>query len=385
MELKIHMQHGIANDICLVIPKEELKDCMLSMPGWKELNDSSGYLRHCSQDMPTGFEEKADVRRSYDPRRKQWVPTDHGIKRYKIPPLVHLGKKIKFDASDQDEVAVPGLDLLDEYGRPTNRLILIGNRNLGNNLGFIAWHKTKDPKCFHLQNEQITERVYSCLTCKKPSKGLNSSVDLSIDRIKFQQNEGNCKPVQSSGSQDIADEVMWCTYGQQVLRKGQLVDVEELIDQFYDIRHVFFFPTPWHQKELSSMYKDYPRSFRDNALHELRSGRPRSRYLHNAVGIGSGNIVLLQRHGTIEEIGQWLQEAGAEDGLILDNGGSVFTWAWWPLRDIIKVGENKLRITGNVIFNAPDWRPQSISLIAFALKGQPRYEEPGGAVAMAMV
>ena len=33
--------------------------------------------------------------------------------------------------------------------------------------------------------------------------------------------------------------------------------------------------------------------------------------------------MVLQREGTIEEIGAALREAGADDGLILDNGGSV--------------------------------------------------------------
>ena len=56
---------------------------------------------------------------------------------------------------------------------------------------------------------------------------------------------------------------------------------------------------------------------------------PRARYVHNAVGVNADEVIVVQREGTIEEIGAALVDAGADDGVILDNGGSVVCWVWW--------------------------------------------------------
>lgn len=365
MELKIRLQHGIAYDLCLTIPKEELEDCLLSFPYWEKLVGSYGYIRHPMGEIP----EEVGLPASHDPE-EGWKPGAKGLRKYKLPPEEHL--------------RLAGL--LDEHGSPKKRLILIGNRNLGNNPGFVAWHRDKQPSFFHLKGDSVREDPYSCLVWYE--EGV-----LSIEPILFKREGDAFLPHRASDGEPLKDKIVWCTFGQQVLRGGKLVPIKEIIDQFYDIRHVLWFPThvtetgtcPEAERDLAPIYKDYPNGFKDKALAELRAGRPRSRYLHNAVGIGERKIIILQRHGTVEEIGHWLREAGAEGGLILDNGGSVFTWAWWAVRDEIKVGDKKLLRTGNVIFSAPDWRPPTISLIAFVLQGPPRHVEPPRAIAMAMV
>jgi len=227
-------------------------------------------------------------------------------------------------------------------------------------------------------SEPVSTRRYSCLVWYRDRR-------LAIETVRFKL--GNRRPVIASTWETLSPRIHWCTYGQQVLRDGKLVDIEEIIDQFYDIRHALYFPTSSEEgkRELQKFYKGYPGTFRDRALDEWRNGRPRSRYIHNAVGIGPDKIVILQRHGTIEEIGQWLREEGAEDGLLLDNGGSVFAWTWWPITKSIKKDGEDISVAGNVIFNAPDWRPPTVSLIAFVLKGPPRLEEPRGSVSFAVV
>ena len=100
---------------------------------------------------------------------------------------------------------------------------------------------------------------------------------------------------------------------------------------------------------------------------------PRNRFLQNALGLCKENLYIFQREGTIEEIGHWLKEAGAKDGIILDNGGSVFCWAWW--------GYPK----GGYIFTAPDFRPPSSAVIALVLKGPARTDLPGGSVSFSVV
>jgi len=119
---------------------------------------------------------------------------------------------------------------------------------------------------------------------------------------------------------------------------------------------------------------DHPDHFRDEALRTLREkGVPRKRFLQNAIGLSDEGIFILQREGTIEEVAHWLKEAGARDGIILDNGGSVFCWAWW------------LYPKGGFLFTAPDFRPPSSAVIAFVLRGPATVDRPGGSVSFCVV
>jgi hypothetical protein len=62
-----------------------------------------------------------------------------------------------------------------------------------------------------------------------------------------------------------------------------------------------------------------------------------------------------------------LKTAGARDGLILDNGGSIICWAWW-------VNE----YAGGVISPTIGYRAPGTSAIAFVLKGPLRPRLPAG-------
>ena len=361
MELKIRMQHGLAYDLCLVIPREELEECLLSFPYWDKLIHSYGYVRHPMGEIPKNLSPPA----SHDPETGEWMERGKALSKYKLPLEEHLGRN--------------DLNLLDNQGQLTRRAILIGNRNLGNNSWFVAWHRAKQPRCFHLKGEPIEERIYSCLVWRREG-------GLTIEAIKFQPERGDYRPCRALDGQDLSAEIIWCTYGQQILREGGLVDLEEILEQFYDIRHALYFPTTVdeQERELRRVYEGYPNSFQENVLREWRMGRPRSRYFHNVVGLAPDKVIILQRHGTIEEFAHWLLELGAEDGLILDNGGSVFCWGWWPIREVVKADKETIRRTGHLLFSAPDWRPDSSSLLAFVLKGPVPYEEPRGSVAFAV-
>ena len=96
---------------------------------------------------------------------------------------------------------------------------------------------------------------------------------------------------------------------------------------------------------------------------------PRARYFHSALGLSAREVVVLQREGTIEEIGAALRDAGADDGLILDNGGSVACWVWWANN-----------YAGGVVSPTVDYRPPGTSAIAFVLKGPLNVDLPGGSV-----
>jgi hypothetical protein len=84
-------------------------------------------------------------------------------------------------------------------------------------------------------------------------------------------------------------------------------------------------------------------------------------------------LVVVQREGTVEELGAALEQAGAADGIILDNGGSVACWVWWANA-----------YAGGLVSPTVDHRPPGTSAIAFVLKGPSNVTLPGGSVAFSV-
>jgi hypothetical protein len=122
------------------------------------------------------------------------------------------------------------------------------------------------------------------------------------------------------------------------------------------------------------LYGDYPRAFPENVRRAWRDlGTPRARYFHNAIGMSSDALVVVQREGTVEELGAALEQAGAADGIILDNGGSVPCWVWWAMA-----------YAGGLVSPTVDYRPHGTSAIAFVLKGPSNVTLPGGSVAFSV-
>jgi hypothetical protein len=148
--------------------------------------------------------------------------------------------------------------------------------------------------------------------------------------------------------------------------------IDDLIDQFYDVRHALAFDHHREEGETirRALYDGYPGAFSRNVRAAWQErGVPRARYFHNAIGIGPQGVVVVQQEGTIEETGAALQRAGAADGIILDNGGSVVCWVWWANQ-----------YSGGVVSPTVDYRPDGTSAIVFVLKGPVRTDLPGGSV-----
>jgi len=175
---------------------------------------------------------------------------------------------------------------------------------------------------------------------------------------------------------DVGDAIEWATFGQQVLRDGAVAGMDTLVDRFYDVRHLFAFDprTADGDRIRTRIYEGYPDRFRENVRAAWRGGVPRARYYHNAIGLNADALFIVQREGTVEEIGAALKDVGATDGLILDNGGSVACWAWW-VNDY----------AGGLISPTIDYRPPGTSAIALVLKGPVRTELPGGSVSFTTV
>jgi hypothetical protein len=316
---------GLANELLCRIPVAEIDDALLHIANRDQFMTLPGRLRHDHSD-------KALLGRL--------SPLKTGVQH-------HL-----------HDLTLNGKVLLSDDGAPLRRLIAIGARNLGNNHGVVAWQREQSPRFFSISGDPLNYPEYWCVV-----KGIEKR--LSMRGVRFEN------ALIYAAGRNITDEVDWCVSGSPILRAGRVVPVEDVIEQFYDIRHILAFveesPEGKHIKE--EIYKDYPVGFRENALRALHElGVPRQRFLHNCLGLAEKELIILQKEGTIEEVAAGLKAEGASDGLILDNGGSVFCWAWWPYPN------------GGFIYSAPDFRPGSSAIIAFVLRGPARTVLPGGSV-----
>lgn len=340
MEVRICKEAGLRNDIQLVIGQNEIDDTLFHIANRKKFMDLPGLTRHEQVQEP-------ELRRS--------------VGLCKIEVEKHLQGLFE-----------KGYQIMDSSGRSRRRIIVIGSRNTGNNHGFIAWQKDEMPHFFHIRNDPLNHQDYTCLVKKK--NGFLSIRTLRFDNERVFDN-----------SAELTPNLDWCVFGNQILKDGHLIDVEDHIDRYYDIRHILAIDrsTPAGMEIEKQIYQGYPIQFKENALKMLRDkGIPRNRYLHNCIGISNENVIILQREGTVEEMAYRLKKAGAVDGLILDNGGSVFCWAWWvnPQGPFPEKGFSK----GGYLFSAPDFRPPSSAVIAFVLKGSAGTNLPGGSVSYSL-
>lgn len=136
MKVCINKIHGLTNNLLVEIPVQEIEDALMEVRFWNELNRGEGMIRWRGQ---------AEFKR-----------TEEALRKFKVP----LEDQLK------------DLGILDDQGRPRHRVIAIGNRNLGNNHGIVAWHGQKHPPLFHLKDEPIHQCSYSCLV-KHKEKGLS--------------------------------------------------------------------------------------------------------------------------------------------------------------------------------------------------------------------
>jgi len=329
MRLEISLREGLRNDLVLRLERAEIAGARLSLVNRDRLLALPGIPRH----RPATAEEAAEFDRA------------------KLPIDEHLRR-----------LGVVGAD-----GRAVARAVAISNRNLGANHGHVAFQRELTPRVFALREDPRDQPSRSCLVSWR-SGALsieNLRVDAAADRLH-----------DARSGRELTGEIDWATSGPQVLRDGAVASLGELVDRFYDARHLFAFDVRRPEGEVirQRIYDDYPHGFRANLLTLRAEGVPRARYYHNAVGVSDDALVIVQREGTVEEIGAALKDAGATDGLILDNGGSVACWAWWANQ-----------YAGGMISTTVDYRPPGTSAIAFLLKGPLHTNPPGGSVSFSVL
>jgi hypothetical protein len=325
MRLEIARVEGLRNDLVLQLDRSEIESALLSIANRDRLMALPGIPRH----------------------REATDEEARGIDDAKVLLEEHLRR----------------LGFLGNDGKAARRAIAVSNRNLGTNHGHLAWQRQETPRIFAIREDPRPRRHLSCLT---------SWVDgrVSIEDLRFDYDAD--RVYEAHAGRDLVDEIDWATSGQRVLHDGRVSRIDEIADHFYDVRHVLAFDRRREAGERTKreIYRGYPQAFRDNVLRAWRDlGIPRARYVHNAIGISADALFIVQREGTVEEIGDALKSAGATDGLILDNGGSVACWVWWANL-----------YAGGIVSPTVDYRPPGTSAIAFVLKGPLNVELPGGSV-----
>ena len=320
---------GLRNDLLLQLDRSEIESALLSIANRDRLMALPGIPRH---------REATDVEA-------------RGIDGAKVPLEAHLQR----------------LGILGNDGKAARRAIAVSNRNLGTNHGHLAWQRHETPRIFAIREDPRPRRPISCLT---------SWVDgrVSIDELRFDYDAD--RVYEAHTGRDVVDEVDWATSGQRVARRTRLSDRRDRGSLLRHparagIRSAARRGRSDEAGDLSRLPGDVPRQ-RPSRL--ARSRCPRARYVHNAVGVSADGLFIVQREGTVEEIGDALKSAGATAGLIVDNGGSVACWVWWANL-----------YAGGIISPTVDYRPPGTSAIAFVLKGPMNVELPGGSVSYSVV
>jgi hypothetical protein len=325
MKLEVTRVEGVRNDLLLRIERSEMARALLSVANRERLLALPGMPRHR---RPTGEEARA-------------------MDAAKVPIETHLR----------------ALGMTAEDGRARMRAVVISNRNLGTNHGHLAWQRGETPPIVRVLEDPADYTSRSCLVAWRDGT-------LEIRDLRFDTDAGRLHD--ATDGRDVGDEIEWATFGQQVLRGGEIVRIETIIGEFYDARHVLAFDPHRAAGERirQEIYHGYPARFADNVRRAWQEqGVPRARYAHNAVGLSPDAVWIVQREGTVEEIGAALREAGATDGVILDNGGSVVCWVWWANL-----------YAGGIVSPTVDYRPPGTSAIAFVLKGPLTVNLPGGSI-----
>jgi len=243
--------------------------------------------------------------------------------------------------------------------------VIISNGNLGNNCWHAAWQYDEKKKLYCLKKEPFWERSYSCFIVPR-----DKTKKPFIGKVRFNEAED----LLDETRKNISEEVNWCNYGQQIVRtregKTDAVPIEEIIEEFCDVRHVFelkdWVKDKSNQEEkakveknleiIGELYEGYYTQFKEKMLQKLKEEFPRAKYYHSTLGLDDKGIVLYHYYDKIEEIAKRLVDKGVKDSIILDQGGSVGTYASWAYPN------------GGYLSTSSYFRPNRISVIGFVLK-----------------
>lgn len=321
----------LRQEIILEIPRLMIKEAFLSVPKWKALNGSGGIVR--------------------DRTRANRLAPGKPLPIFAVSPT---------DKPPYDEhLATLGLAADDP-------LLIIGARNLGNNLRIVAYKRENGILQLFGEDANKGDRVYWCIC-------YTSNSNFEPHKLKFK--EGRISEVDENVVKHTLEvEILWALSGQPLLRDGK-TDENAIILNTYDLRHFFSIPTGegrfgarGHQgaiiEELVTILVDTgdAEKVKQKAV-ELDLHREQD-YLHSAIGISKdGNLIVVQLHGSFELVAERLKRVGATHAIELDEGGSVSTHFVYQKDGQSVIGDSR-------IFASHYFRPRASALLIFKLAYQ---------------
>ena len=328
----------IRQELLLEIPRQVVEAAFLSVPAWDELNGHAGIVRDRTRAENMAPGRKLPIR-DFSP----------GVK----PPYdEHLSK----------------LGLL-----PNDPLVVIGARNLGNNLRIVAYRKGKGLLQLRGEDAHKGQRDYHCLCCMKGGA-------MEAHTLRFKE-QGQISHMDGEPVDPIkAPSVQWALSGQPLLWNGE-TNLDTIILNTYDLRHVWEiragvgrFGTRAESgkavEDLVTTLVETDDVSQVKALAEELDLPRENNYFHSAIGISQeGNLVIAQLHGSFERVADRLKKAGATHAFELEEGGSVST-------HFINKKKGQQAIGQSRIFASHYFRPKASALLILKVafeEGDPPY------------
>lgn len=326
------------SELYMEIPYCMIKEMKLSIPEREALNQGSGIIRN--KENPVGYRIVKDEQ--------------HDSKQLSDVYGADIEEARRYHRTYQEHAADMGL---------TEQFIVIGNGNLGNNPWYTAWQKEETKKRFALSGEP-EDRTYGVLI-------ISGNDTPQITRCIIKE-EGI---YQSIGGKigNMIEDVLWATTGIPIILEGKEVPLEDIIEEFYDIRHIFDWIDHGPKKEsniehLKYVYKAAEELGWKETINFCMGSMPRARFLHSIIGTKEDCLVIAHSYGTIEEIAVDMARQEVENAIILDQGGSCGCY----VKGTFYAGEDKdkKRITSGFMNTSSYFRDTRISTIGISLFGK---------------
>jgi len=298
-----------ARNVTLLLPFEDIVRADLSVAGRSERNRTLLYQRkHAGSALATRGREPALAQLNQTiPEHYQRLVTrkrvdaDAAVLAFSISDLTANLLRPHYDASiDADRIVHEESVIASENGAKA------------------------DVRLFHLKDEPIGEVPYTLLCCYEEGGAIRFAIlhDIAIGPSGLLPRE--VSPAIRSG-------LKWWAACPPLLASGRH-DLEAFAVRDHDLRHVFGFPESATDEEaIRQMYRSFPDwsewsltiRARLATIDSFETG------YQAALGIGADQLILLHRTATIPDLARDLRALGADNGVLLDSGGSCAIWANW--------------------------------------------------------
>ncbi len=179
---------------------------------------------------------------------------DNGVSRFEVD-RVHNGITIDglstpIDSQTFSRIA-PIQGEMPKWDSP-DVLAALPNGNLGMNKWFVGFAKGT---FYHMADENWNGRVYDMMV--QPTNG-----NPRVQSLRFENNHEVWRAIDNETNRDVTSEIQFAVYGQRIIKNGKN-NIENLAEQFDDLRHLLRFPLFGERQlhlgfsdDVGELYKD---------------------------------------------------------------------------------------------------------------------------------